>query len=313
MENLTTQIAERAWLLIEDIQQRGGMAKAIETGEPKLRIEESAARKQARIDRGEDVIVGVNKYQLAEEPPVDILEVDNTSVREKQIARLENIKKTRDNQKVEQALQALTQWAKDGVGNGLALAIDAARARATIGEISSALEVVWGRFNASSRTVTGVYGQAWAEDSDWNQIRTDIEHFESKQGRRPRMLVAKMGQDGHDRGAKVIATAFADAGFDIDLSPLFSTPAEVAKQAIENDVHVVGVSSLAAGHKTLIPDLIQCLKAEGAEDILVVAGGVIPRQDYDFLRQAGVHCIFGPGTQVPLAAREVLQAILSRA
>ncbi len=309
MESLTREIADKAWEIIEDIKARGGMAKAIESGEPKLRIEESAARKQARIDRGEDVIVGVNKYQLDHEDEVEILEVDNTAVREKQIARLKQIRSTRDQAKTDATLKALTEWARTGEGNGLALAIEAARARATVGEISDALEVVWGRFNASSKTVSGVYGNSYKQDDNWNQISDDIEAFEKQHGRRPRMLVAKMGQDGHDRGAKVIATAFADVGFDIDLSPLFSTPAEVAKQAIENDVHVIGVSSQAAGHKTLIPDLIEELKKQGAEDIIVVAGGVIPRQDYDFLYEAGVKGIFGPGTPIPVAARNVLDAI----
>jgi methylmalonyl-CoA mutase len=285
------------------------MAKLIETGEPKLRIEESAARKQARIDRGEDVIVGVNKYRLKNEDAVEILEIDNTAVRESQIRRLEDIKAKRDAAKVNDALAALTRWAENGDGNGLALAIEAARHRATVGEISQALESVWGRYNASAKTVSGVYGSAYRQDDNWNSIKGDIESFEQKHGRRPRMLVAKMGQDGHDRGAKVIATAFADVGFDIDLSPLFSTPAEVAKQAIENDVHVVGVSSQAAGHKTLVPELIQELRKQGADDIIVVAGGVIPRQDYDFLFESGVKGVFGPGTPVPDSARAVLDAI----
>ena len=309
MESLTQDIADKAWEIIEDIQARGGMAKAIEQGEPKLRIEESAAKKQARIDRSEDVIVGVNKYVLEEEQDVEILEIDNSSVRDKQIARLQKIRESRDNEAVQKALEALTEWAKTGEGNGLDLAVKAARVRASVGEISDAIEKEWGRFNASSKTVSGVYGASYESDSNWQEIQSDIEAFEAKHGRRPRMLVAKMGQDGHDRGAKVIATAFADVGFDIDLSPLFSTPAEVAKQAIENDVHVVGVSSQAAGHKTLVPELIAELKKQGAADIIVVAGGVIPRQDYDFLYQAGVKGIFGPGTQIPAAARTVIDAI----
>ncbi len=309
MESLTQEIADKAWAIIQDIQAKGGMAKAIEQGEPKLRIEEAAARKQARIDRGEDVIVGVNKYVLDKEDAIDFLDIDNSNVREKQIKRLQDTRAKRDNDACNKALQALTEWAKNGTGNGLELAIKAARERATVGEISDALETVWGRFNASSKTVSGVYGSSYEADQDWQQIREDITAFENKQGRRPRMLVAKMGQDGHDRGAKVIATAFADVGFDIDLSPLFSTPEEVAKQAVENDVHVIGVSSQAAGHKTLVPDLIAALKALEADDIIVVVGGVIPRQDYDFLYQAGVKGIFGPGTKIPVSAREVLDAI----
>ncbi|HVL00809.1 MAG TPA: methylmalonyl-CoA mutase [Dongiaceae bacterium] len=309
MESLTQDIADKAWAIIEDVQARGGMAKAIEQGEPKLRIEESAARKQARIDRGEDVIVGVNKYVLKKEDEIDVLEIDNSSVREQQIARLKEIRATRDTKACQAALDALTEWAKSGNGNGLDLAIKAARARATVGEISDAIEKIWGRYNANSKTVSGVYGSSYENDTDWTEMQSDIKAFEDKHGRRPRMLVAKMGQDGHDRGAKVIATAFADVGFDIDLSPLFSTPAEVAKQAIENDVHVVGVSSQAAGHKTLVPDLIAALKEQGAEDIIVVVGGVIPRQDYDFLYAAGVKGIFGPGTKIPVSARKVLDAI----
>ncbi|MFZ5603689.1 MAG: methylmalonyl-CoA mutase [Pseudomonadota bacterium] len=309
MEKLTQDIADKAWGIIEDIQARGGMAKAIEQGEPKLRIEESAARKQARIDRGEDVIVGVNKYVLKKEDDIDVLEIDNSSVREQQIARLKQMRATRDQKACQAALDALTAWARTGEGNGLDLAIKASRARASVGEISDAIEKVWGRYNANSKTVSGVYGSSYENDSDWTEMQSDIKAFEDRHGRRPRMLVAKMGQDGHDRGAKVIATAFADVGFDIDLSPLFSTPSEVAKQAIENDVHVIGVSSQAAGHKTLVPDLINALKAQNATDIIVVVGGVIPRQDYDFLYQSGVKGIFGPGTKIPLAARKVLDAI----
>ncbi len=309
MESLTQDIADKAWAIIEDIQTRGGMAKAIEQGEPKLKIEEAAAKKQARIDRGDDVIVGVNKYILAEEDAVDVLEIDNTSVREQQINRINQIRTSRNKAACDQALEALTTWAESGEGNGLDLAIKAARARATVGEISDAIEKIWGRYNASSKTVSGVYGSSYETDSDWQQMRDDIENFEKKHGRRPRMLVAKMGQDGHDRGAKVIATAFADVGFDIDLSPLFSTPTEVAKQAVENDVHVIGVSSQAAGHKTLVPDLIAALKEQDASDIIVVVGGVIPRQDYDFLYQSGVKGIFGPGTKIPVSARKVLDEI----
>jgi len=309
MESLTQQIADKAWALIEEIEENGGMAKAIEQGLPKMRIEESAAKKQARIDRGEDVIVGVNKYQLEKEDDLEILEVDNVAVRESQVTRLNKIKASRDNSAVNAALEALTDAAKSGEGNLLALSVNAARLRATVGEISDALEAVYGRYQAEARTISGVYGAAYEEDQDWNMIKDDIASFEEEHGRRPRMLVCKMGQDGHDRGAKVIATAFADVGFDIDLSPMFSTPEEVAKQAVENDVHVIGVSSQAAGHKTLVPALIEALKQQGADDIKVVAGGVIPKQDYETLYAAGVAGIFGPGTPIPQSAREVLDAI----
>ncbi|MEM8498643.1 MAG: methylmalonyl-CoA mutase [Pseudomonadota bacterium] len=309
MESLTQDIADRAHALIAEIDAQGGMAKAIETGMPKLRIEESAARKQARIDRGEDVIVGVNKYAHEEEDQVDVLEIDNVAVRESQIARLQSIRANRNDKAVQQALKELADCAAGSDGNLLDLAIKATRARATVGEISDAMEGSFGRFKAQAQTVSGVYGNAYQDDEGWQMISSDIDNFVGKHGRRPRMLVCKMGQDGHDRGAKVIATAFADVGFDIDLSPMFSTPEEVARQAIENDVHVVGVSSQAAGHKTLVPALIEQLKQQGAEDILVIAGGVIPKQDYDFLTEAGVIGIFGPGTKIPIAAREVLDAI----
>ena len=309
MENLTQEIADKAWELIEEIDAAGGMAKAIETGMPKMKIEESAAKKQARIDRGEDVIVGVNKYQLAEEEDVEILEIDNEAVRESQIDRINTIRATRDEAAVEDALEAIYQCACGGEGNLLDLAVKATRVRATVGEISYAMEREFGRFNAQAQTISGVYGSAYKDDGEWNEIQSDIEGFIEQHGRRPRMLVAKMGQDGHDRGAKVIATAFADVGFDIDLSPMFSTPAEVAKQAVENDVHVVGCSSQAAGHKTLVPELIEELKKLDAQDIIVVAGGVIPKQDYDYLYDAGVAAIFGPGTKIPLAAREVLSKV----
>ena len=318
METLTQQMASKARELIAEVEQKGGMAKAIETGMPKLRIEESAARKQARIDRGEDVIVGVNKYTLSEQEKgeqdnVEILEIDNHAVRDAQLARLANIRQARDETAVEAALEDIFQAANSASdaksGNLLDLSVKATRLRATVGEISYAIERAVGRFNAQSQTVSGVYGSAYQGDQEWQMISEDIDNFVEKHGRRPRMLVCKMGQDGHDRGAKVIATAFADVGFDIDLSPMFSTPQEVAKQAVENDVHVVGVSSQAAGHKTLVPDLIAELNKQGAEDIIVVAGGVIPRQDYDFLYQAGVKGIFGPGTKIPLAARDVLTAI----
>ncbi len=309
MESLTKDIADKAWELIEEVEAQGGMAKAIETGMPKLKIEESAARKQARIDRGEDVIVGVNKYTLAEEQDVDILEIDNDKVRQSQVDRLGRIRGERDEAAVETLLEAIFQAAESGQGNLLDLSVQATRARATVGEISYAIERAVGRFNATAQTVSGVYGAAYEDDDMWQGIASDIDAFVEQFGRRPRMLVCKMGQDGHDRGAKVIATAFADVGFDIDLSPMFSTPEEVAKQAIENDVHVVGVSSQAAGHKTLVPQLIEELNKQGASDIIVVAGGVIPKQDYDYLYQAGVVGIFGPGTKIPLAARDVLESI----
>lgn len=309
METLTKEIAERAREIIKEVDELGGMAKAIEKGVPKLNIEKSAAAKQARIDKGEDVIVGVNKYKNLNEDPVDVLEIDNVKVREGQLKLLAEIKASRDNKKVEEALLALENYAQTGEGNGLDLAIKAARLRATVGEITMALEKYWGRFKDQARTVSGVYGSAFEADKDWMEIKKDIELFESKHGRRPRMLVAKMGQDGHDRGAKVIATAFADVGFDIDLAPLFSTPEEVARQAVDNDVHVVGVSSQAAGHKTLVPALISELEKLGAKDIIVVVGGVIPKQDYDFLEKTGVKGIFGPGTPIPVSAKAVLEAI----
>ncbi len=312
METLTQELADKAWSLIEEIDQQGGMAKAIESGLPKLRIEEAAARKQAAIDRGEQVIVGVNKYQTDKEESFEILDIDNEAVREAQVNRLAKLKEARNDQTVADALTVITACAKSGEGNLLQLSIEAIRARATVGEISSAMEKVFGRFKANSQTVSGVYGSAYQGDQDWMSIQQDIETFVATYGRRPRMLVSKMGQDGHDRGAKVIATAFADVGFDIDLSPMFSTPAEVAKQAVENDVHVVGVSSQAAGHKTLVPELIHELKQQGADDIIVIVGGVIPKDDYDFLYQAGVKGIYGPGTQIPKAAREILSVINSQ-
>jgi methylmalonyl-CoA mutase len=309
MENLTRDIADKAWELIEEVEAAGGMAKAIESGMPKLRIEEAAARKQARIDRGDDVIVGVNKYRVDTEEKVEILEIDNQAVRDSQLARLAAIRERRDQAAVQESLERIYQCAASGEGNLLELAIEATRRRATVGEISSAMERQFGRFNAQAQTVSGVYGAAFQEDEAWRGIRRDIEAFVEKHGRRPRMLVCKMGQDGHDRGAKVVATAFADVGFDIDLSPMFATPEEVARQAVENDVHAVGASSLAAGHKTLIPQLVAALEQQGAGDVVVIAGGVIPRQDYDYLYETGVTCIFGPGTPIPQAAREVLEAI----
>lgn len=309
MESLTQEIAQKARDIISEVDQLGGMAKAIEKGVPKLNIERSAAAKQARIDQGEDVIVGVNKYRNSKEDPVEVLEIDNVKVREGQLKSLAQIKASRDNDRVQAALSDLENYAKTGEGNGLDLAVKAARLRATVGEITIALENHWGRFKDQARTVSGVYGSAFSEDKSWMELKTDIESFEKKFGRRPRMLVAKMGQDGHDRGAKVIATAFADVGFDIDLAPLFSTPEEVARQAVDNDVHVVGVSSQAAGHKTLVPALIKELEKLDAKDIIVVVGGVIPKIDYEFLERAGVKGIFGPGTPIPDSARAVLKAI----
>src|SRR5947207_13204778 len=279
------------------------------SGMPKLRIEESAARRQAAIDRGEEVIVGVNKYQSDETSPVEILNVDNEAVRKGQIERLQQVRASRDAARVKAALAALTNAAKTGSGNLLALSIEASRARATVGEISDALEAVFGRHQAATRSVIGVYGGQYHDDEGFRRIQREIEAFAREEGRRPRMLVVKLGQDGHDRGAKVIATAFADIGFDVDIGPLFQPPEEAARQAVENDVHIVGVSSQAAAHKTLVPALIEALKREGACDILVVCGGVIPPQDYDFLKKAGVSAIYGPGTNIPVAAAEILSLI----
>ena len=311
VEALTHDLAERAWGLIEEVEALGGMTKAVESGMPKLRIEASAARRQARVDRGQDVVVGVNKYVPENVELVDVLSIDNTKVREAQIAKLRDVRANRDDAACRAALAALTEGAR-GTGNLLALAIDAARARATVGEISDAMEEVFGRHRAEIRSISGVYGQAYEGDEGFAAIQHDIEAFAAAQGRRPRMLVAKMGQDGHDRGAKVIATAFADLGFDVDVGPLFQTPAEAARDAVENDVHVVGVSSQAAGHLTLVPQLIAELTAAGAKDVLVVVGGVVPPQDYDALYAAGVAAIFGPGTNIPDAARQVLALVLER-
>ncbi|MGD8327159.1 MAG: methylmalonyl-CoA mutase [Sphingomonadales bacterium] len=308
IESLTRDLADQAWALIEEVEDMGGMTKAVESGWPKLQIEEAAAAKQARIDRGEEVVVGVNKYRLEKEDPVDILDIDNKAVREAQIARLNKVKAERDEASVKASLDALREGAK-AKGNLLALAVDAARARATLGEISLAMEDVFGRHRAEVRTVSGVYGQAYGQDADFGALVEKVEAFAEAEGRRPRILVSKMGQDGHDRGAKVIATAFADIGFDVDVGSLFQTPAEAARQAVENDVHVIGVSSLAAGHKTLVPELIEALRKEGGEDIKVIVGGVIPAQDYDFLRKAGVAAIFGPGTNILDAAKEVLNLL----
>ena len=308
VESLTNELAEKAWALIEEVEEMGGMTKAVASGMPKLRIEESAARRQAMIDRGEEVIVGVNKYRLSEEDPIDILDVDNVAVRESQIARLNQIRDTRDEAACSAALEALTKGASEG-GNLLALAVEAARARATVGEISMAMEKEFGRHRAEVKTLAGVYGAAYEGDEGFAAIQKSIEAFAEEEGRRPRLLVVKMGQDGHDRGAKVIATAFADIGFDVDVGPLFQTPAEAAQDAVDNDVHVVGISSQAAGHKTLAPQLIEALKDKDAEDIIVICGGVIPQQDYEFLQNAGVKAIFGPGTNIPEAAEDILKLI----
>ena len=312
VESLTNSMVQEARKLIAEVEELGGMTKAVISGMPKLRIEEAAAIRQARIDRGEEVIVGVNKYQSDQEPEIDVLDIDNTAVRKSQIRRLERLRAERDDDACRKALEALTAAARDGSGNLLALAVDAARVRATVGEISDALEDVYARHRAITRTVSGVYGAAYKGDEGFNMIKQQVEDFARQEGRRPRMLVVKMGQDGHDRGAKVIATAYADLGFDVDIGPLFQTPEEAAKQAAENDVHVIGVSSLAAGHKTLVPQLMAALKKEGAEDVLVVCGGVIPPQDYEMLLQAGVSAIYGPGAHIPKAAAEVLELIRDR-
>jgi methylmalonyl-CoA mutase len=308
VEKLTADLADAAWKLIEEVDEMGGMTKAVASGMPKLRIEETAARRQADIDRGDQVIVGVNKYRLEKEDEIDILDVDNVAVREAQIARLENIRSTRDQAKCEAALAELSRRAAEG-GNLLEAAVEAARARASVGEISMAMENVFGRHRAEVKTLAGVYGAAYEGDEDFAAIQKSVENFAEEEGRRPRMLVVKMGQDGHDRGAKVIATAFADIGFDVDVGPLFQTPEEAAQDAIDNDVHVIGISSQAAGHKTLAPRLIEVLKERDAGDILVICGGVIPQQDYDFLKSAGVKAIFGPGTNIPNAAQEILDLI----
>jgi len=310
VESLTKEIAERAWELIEEVEKLGGMAAAIETGIPKMRIEEAAARTQARIDSGQQVIVGVNNYRLEKEDPIDILEVDNTAVRTQQIERLKALRANRDEAAVQKALAAITECARTGKGNLLELSVEAARVRASLGEISDACEAVVGRYKATIRTISGVYSSEIKKDSDFQKACELTDQFAKKEGRRPRIMVAKMGQDGHDRGAKVVATGYADCGFDVDMGPLFQTPAEAAKQAVENDVHVMGVSSLAAGHKTLVPQVIEELKKLGREDILVIAGGVIPAQDYDFLFKAGVAAIFGPGTSVAKAACEIMEILL---
>ncbi|HCQ59611.1 MAG: methylmalonyl-CoA mutase [Sulfitobacter sp.] len=308
VEKLTADLAEAAWNLIEEVEEMGGMTKAVASGMPKLRIEEAAAQRQAGIDRGTEVIVGVNKYRRDKEEPIDILDVDNVKVRAGQVARLERIRAERDDAACTAALAELTRRSAEG-GNLLDAAVEAARARATVGEISMAMEKEFGRHRAEVKTLSGVYGAAYEGDAGFADIQKSVDEFAEAEGRRPRMLVVKMGQDGHDRGAKVIATAFADIGFDVDVGPLFQTPAEAAQDAVDNDVHVVGISSQAAGHKTLAPQLIQALKDAGAEDILVICGGVIPQQDYKFLQDAGVKAIFGPGTNIPTAAQDILKLI----
>ncbi|MFN8325003.1 MAG: methylmalonyl-CoA mutase [Flavobacteriaceae bacterium] len=310
IESLTAEIADKAWALIEEVEELGGMTKAIEAGIPKLRIEEAAARKQARIDSGQDIIVGVNKYRLEKEDPLHILEVDNQTVRKQQIERLEKIKATRDNTKVAECLAKLTDCAKNSNGNLLDLAVEAARNRATLGEISDALEAVFGRYKAQIRSFSGVYSKEIKNDESFEKAKQLADAFAKKEGRRPRIMIAKMGQDGHDRGAKVVATGYADVGFDVDIGPLFQTPQEAAKQAVENDVHILGVSSLAAGHKTLVPQVIEELKKYGREDIMVIVGGVIPAQDYQFLFDAGAVAVFGPGTKISDAAISILQVLL---
>jgi methylmalonyl-CoA mutase len=310
LEKLTHDIAQRAWALIEEVEELGGMTKAIEAGIPKLRIEEAAARKQARIDSGKDIIVGVNKYRLEHEDPISTLEVDNQTVRTSQIERLNHIKSTRDSEKVQLALSKLTDVARKGDGNLLDLAIKAARERATLGEISDALEVAFGRYKAQIKSFSGVYSKEIKDDASFKRARELADKFAEQEGRRPRIMIAKMGQDGHDRGAKVVATGYADVGFDVDIGPLFQTPKEAAKQAVENDVHILGVSSLAAGHKTLVPQVIEELKKYGRDDIMVIVGGVIPKQDYQYLFDAGAVAIFGPGTKISEAAIQILEILV---
>ncbi len=309
VERLTHELKEKAWALIQEVEGLGGMTKAVESGMPKLRIEEAAAMRQAAIDRGDEVIVGVNKYRPSEPDEVDVLDIDNEDVRRRQVERLESIRASRDEAACRAALEAVTEVASSGEGNLLAAAVEAARARATVGEISDAMEKVFGRHRAEVRTLSGVYGAAYEGDEGFARIQKDVEAFAEAEGRRPRMLVVKMGQDGHDRGAKVIATAFADIGFDVDVGPLFQTPEEAAQDAVDNDVHVVGISSQAAGHRTLAPQLVKALREAGADDVIVICGGVIPQQDYRFLYDAGVKAIFGPGTNIPDAARNILELI----
>ena len=312
VESLTNELAHKAWAHIQEVEKLGGMAKAIETGIPKLRIEEAAARKQARIDSGHDTIVGINKYRLEKEAPIEILDIDNTKVREQQIARLKDLRAHRDEAKVKECLAAITDAVKNKTGNLLELAVEAAKARATLGEISDACEVVVGRYKAVIRMNTGVYSSEVKNDAEFEKAKEMVAEFAKREGRQPRIMIAKLGQDGHDRGAKVVATGYADCGFDVDMGPLFQTPAEAAKQAVENDVHAVGVSSLAAGHKTLIPQIVEELKKLGREDIIVVAGGVIPAQDYDALYKAGAAAIFGPGTPIAFAAVKLMELLNQR-
>jgi methylmalonyl-CoA mutase len=310
VESLTNEIAEKAWKLIEEVEELGGMTKAIESGIPKLRIEEAAARKQARIDSSQDIIVGVNKYRLEKEDPLQILDVDNQMVRKQQLEQLDRIKASRNTEEVALSLHKLTLCAENGEGNLLELAVEAARNRATLGEISSALETVFGRYKAQIKSFSGVYSKEIKDDKSFEKAKQLADEFAKKEGRRPRIMIAKMGQDGHDRGAKVVATGYADLGFDVDIGPLFQTPAEAAKQAVENDVHILGVSSLAAGHKTLVPQVIEELKKYGREDIMVVVGGVIPAQDYQFLFDAGAVAVFGPGTKISEAAISILEILI---
>jgi methylmalonyl-CoA mutase len=309
MEKLTQDMADAAWAIIEEVEAMGGMTRAVDSGWAKLKIEAAAADKQARIDSGKDVIVGVNKYKLKIEDAIESRDIDNVAVREGQIARLREIKEKRDPAQVERALAAISSAAEDSSGNLLELSINAVRLRATVGEISDALEKVYGRHRADTQKVTGVYAAAYDSAEGWEALKLEINKFAEEQGRRPRVMISKLGQDGHDRGAKVVATAFADLGFDVDMGPLFQTPEECARQAIENDVHAVGVSTLAAGHKTLVPAIIEELKKQGADDIIVFVGGVIPRQDYDMLYEAGVKGIYGPGTPIPASAKDVLEQI----
>jgi methylmalonyl-CoA mutase len=310
VEYLTDRIARRAWEHIQEIESLGGMAKAIETGLPKMRIEEAAARKQARIDSRQDTIVGVNRYRLEKEAPIETLEVDNTAVRESQIRRLKKLKAERNQEQVDKALEAITRSCETGEGNLLELAVEAAKVRASLGEISMACEKVFGRYKAVIRSISGVYSSESRNDESFHRACELADEFAGLEGRRPRIMIAKMGQDGHDRGAKVVATGYADIGFDVDIGPLFQTPAETARQAAENDVHIIGVSSLAAGHKTLVPQLIEELKNIGREDIMVIVGGVIPPQDYDFLHNTGVVAIFGPGTVISDAAIRLLEILI---
>jgi methylmalonyl-CoA mutase len=309
MEKLTQDMADKAWAILEEVEGMGGMTRAVASGWAKMRIEQCSAEKQARIDSGKEVIVGVNKYRVDHEEPVEFRAIDNSTVRQSQIERLKKIRASRDAMAVEHALAALTECARTGAGNLLDLTIQATRLRATVGEVSAALEQVWGGYQAAHHTISGVYGAAFGADPEWQSLKKEIDGFAAAHGRRPRMMIAKLGQDGHDRGAKVVATALADLGFDIDIGPLFQTPEEAAREAIENDCHAIGVSTLAAGHKTLVPELVQALAAQGASDIAVFVGGVVPPQDYDFLRKAGVAGIFGPGTPIPSCARHVLATI----